>query len=51
MPRIDYIDDSEKTPQIAAMIDVREKDGCAGSACCEHYDAKRGRHGLGRLLE
>jgi two-component system, NarL family, sensor histidine kinase EvgS len=30
---------------------VREKDGCAGSASGEHYDAKRGRHGLGRLLE
>jgi hypothetical protein len=50
MPRLRYIDESEKTPQSHAMIESAKRTG-APDPRGRHHDTQRGRQRLGRTLE
>ena len=49
MPRLRYIEDSEKTPQSRRHDRKRQEDRRARSARGLHHDAQRGRQRLGRV--
>lgn len=39
MPRLRYIEENEKTPHTRELIEFRQADRRARSACRQHYDA------------
>ena len=51
MPRIGYIEESKKTPQIRAMIEFARENWRAGPSRGQYHDAQRGWFCVGRVLE
>ena len=51
MPRLRYIEESEKTPYIRELIELAKRTGAPDPRVVEPDDPQQARHRLGRVLE